>query len=79
MAVKQTFEKAMTTLEKIVEELEGGELPLDKSLKKFEEGIQLSRFCSEQLDETEKKVTLLMQNEKGEVVEKPFGQADDSL
>jgi len=79
MAVKQTFEKAMTTLEKIVEELEGGELPLDKSLKKFEEGIQLSRFCSEQLDETEKKVTLLMQNEKGEVIEKPFGHADDSL
>ncbi|OQY59017.1 MAG: exodeoxyribonuclease VII small subunit [Desulfobacteraceae bacterium 4572_88] len=68
---RQTFEKAMGKLEKIVQELEGGDLPLEKAMKKFEDGIQLSRFCSEMLDETEKKITILM-NEEGHIVEKPF-------
>ena len=50
----------MTALEKIVDELETGDLPLEKALKKFDEGMALSRQCSAMLDATEKKVTQLM-------------------
>ncbi len=69
---RQTFEKAMEKLEKIVLELEIGELPLEKAIKKFEEGIQLSTFCSQKLDETEKKVTILLQDQEGNVSEEAF-------
>jgi len=67
---KKTFEKALEQLEQIVADLESEDLPLEKALKKFEEGIQLSNFCSSKLDDTEKKITLLLQNEKGKAVEK---------
>jgi len=46
-------------------------------MQKFEEGIKLSRLCSEKLDETEKKITLLLQDEKGNVSEKPFISEDE--
>jgi exodeoxyribonuclease VII small subunit len=44
---KQTFEKAMEQLEEIVQELESVDLPLEKAIKKFEEGVQLAKFCSD--------------------------------
>ncbi len=69
---KQTFEKAMKQLEEIVQELEIGDLPLEKAIKKFEEGVQLSKFCSETLDETEKRIKILLQDQQGNVTEKPF-------
>jgi len=69
---KLTFENAMKRLERIVEELETGELGLDEALKKFEEGIKLSRFCTKKLDESEKKVSLLLRDETGDVHEEPF-------
>ena len=69
---KQTFEKAMKKLEQIVQDLESGDLPLEKAITKFEEGVQLSKFCTAKLDETEKKVTILMQDSAGNVSEKPF-------
>jgi len=75
---KQTFEKAMKKLEKIVQELETGDLPLDKAIKKFEEGVQLSKFCSAKLDETEKKVTILMQDSEGNLAQKPFISESDA-
>ena len=50
---KQTFEKAMKKLELIVQQLESGDQPLEEAVKKFEEGLKLSKFCSEKLDETE--------------------------
>ena len=53
---KQTFEKAMKKLVQIVQELESGDLPLEKAITKIEEGVKLSKFCSKKLDETEKKV-----------------------
>lgn len=67
MAVKQSFEKAMKQLEEIVHELESGDLPLEKAMSRFEEGMRLSRFCSQQLDETERKITLLTQDQDGNV------------
>ena len=69
---KTTFEQSMKKLEQIVQELESGDLPLEEAMQKFEEGIKLSRLCSKKLDETEKKITLLLQDQKGNVSEKPF-------
>ena len=69
---KPSFEKAINDLEKIVKALESGDLPLEKALEKFEAGIKLSRYCTETLDEAEKRITLLMADETGEPVEKPF-------
>jgi len=74
---KTTFEQSMRKLEKIVQELESGDLPLEEAMQKFEEGIKLSRLCSEKLDETEKKITLLMQDKRGNVSEKPFIPEDE--
>jgi exodeoxyribonuclease VII small subunit len=69
---KPTFEKAMKQLEEIVQELETGDLPLERAIKKFEEGIKLSKFCSEALDETEKRIQVLLKDQEGNVTEKPF-------
>jgi len=72
MAKKKTFEDSMSQLEKIVEDLEDGDLPLETALKKFEEGVRLSKFCSDKLEETEKKVSQLLKDENGNLSEKPF-------
>lgn len=70
---KKTFEMAMKQLEQIVQDLETGDMPLEKAIKKFEEGIQISKYCSEKLDESEKRITLLMRDSDGEKVsETPF-------
>ena len=67
-----TFENAMKKLEEIVQELEAGQLTLEESLKKFQEGVKLSKFCSSKLDETEKKITLLLEDHHGNLTETPF-------
>ncbi len=74
-----SFEKAMADLEKIVAELENEQLPLEKAMKKFEQGIELSRYCHRKLDETEQRITLLMQDGEGRVSEQAFDgePADD--
>ena len=69
---KLTFEAAMNRLESIVHELESGDLNLDDALKKFQEGVKLSKFCSNKLDETEKKVSILLKDEEGNVQAVPF-------
>ncbi len=69
---KKTIEQAMKQLEHIVQDLESGDLPLEKAIKKFEEGVRLSKFCSQKLDETEKRITILMQNPDGKTSEAPF-------
>jgi exodeoxyribonuclease VII small subunit len=76
---KQTFENAMKQLEQIAQELEAGELSLEMAMKKFEEGIQLSRFCTKKLDETERRISMLLQDTDGAIQEVPFEdkQADD--
>ena len=73
---KKSFEQAMGQLEKIVEELEAGDLPLDKAMQKFEEGIELTRFCTRTLDETEKKINVLLRDKQGKVIEKPLSPDD---
>ena len=74
---KKTFEQAMKQLEKIVQDLESGDMPLEKAIKTFEEGIELSKFCSEKLDETEKRITILMQDADGKISEAPFSAEND--
>lgn len=59
------FEQAMARLEAIVTELEKGDLPLDDSLRIFEEGIRLSKTCLKMLEETERKVEILVQEKDG--------------
>ena len=74
------FEKAIQRLEKIVDDLEKGELDIDKSLEIFEEGIKMSRVCSKKLNEAEAKIEKLTQNQKGELVTDllPFEDEDDA-
>lgn len=74
---KKTFEQSMKQLEQIVQELESGDLPLEKAIKKFEEGIQLSKLCAQKLDETEKKVSMLLEDDQGNVTEAPFPADND--
>ena len=79
MAQKKTFEQSMKNLEQIVQELEDGDLPLEKAIKKFEEGIKLTKFCSEKLDETEKKISVLLKNAEGQMKEKPFNPEEETV
>ncbi|OHB91162.1 MAG: exodeoxyribonuclease VII small subunit, partial [Planctomycetes bacterium RIFCSPHIGHO2_12_39_6] len=71
-------EDALKKLGEIVDALESGELSLEKSLKLFEEGVRLSRHCNKMLDKAEKKVEILMRNEKGELVAKQFEPEEDA-
>ena len=68
MTAKKSFnlEKSLADLEGLVEELESGDLPLDKAMKKFEEGIKLTRNCQAALREAEQKVEVLMKTAGGE-------------
>ena len=66
------FEKALERLEKIVEELETGNIPLDEALKKYEEGVRLSRACSEKLAQAEKKIQILAKTLDGSLKREPF-------
>ena len=67
-----TFEEAIENLEKIVTELETGNLSLDDSVKKFEHGMKLSKHCNEILGKAEKEITILLEKEDGKVVEENF-------
>jgi len=72
------FEKAIQRLEKIVDDLEKGEMDIDKSLKIFEEGIKMSRVCSKKLNEAEAKIEKLTKDQKGELVKELFPVEDEN-
>jgi exodeoxyribonuclease VII small subunit len=72
------FENAFQKLETIVQRLESEELPLDESLRLFEEGIGLSRFCHQRLEEVEKKIELILADAKGQPKTEPFVVADEN-
>jgi exodeoxyribonuclease VII small subunit len=71
-----SFEKALEKLEVIVSELEEGELALDASLKKYEEGITMVRICQEKLEKARKKIDLLMKDENGKFTLKTFEEKE---
>ncbi len=68
---KASFEENIEELEKIVTELEKGELNLEDSMKKFEDGITISKNCNKMLEEAEKKITVLI-NQDGKIEEEDF-------
>jgi exodeoxyribonuclease VII small subunit len=76
MAEKK-FEAALQRLEEIVEELEKGDLPLEQSLKLFEEGIKLSRICTKRLEDAERRVDILLKDKEGNVTEQPFEEQEE--
>ena len=65
----QSIESRLTELEAILEELESGDLELDQALKKFEQGVKLSRECQKTLEDAELKIKILMDNELKETNE----------
>lgn len=73
---KRTFENALSKLEQITEELEDGDISLEKSLKKFDEGIGLVEFCNKTLTEAKAKVELLLEKQ-GEITKSPFDELDN--
>jgi exodeoxyribonuclease VII small subunit len=75
-----SFEQALQGLEQIVQRLESGDLPLEDSLGLFEEGVLLTRVCSERLEAAEKKIEVLMRDEKGGITARaadPAGYVQD--
>lgn len=66
------FEQALSKLEKIVEEMESDQLSLEDSLKRYEEGMKLSRLCSTKLKEAEKKIEILIKDSQGNLKAETF-------
>jgi len=75
MAEKK-FEAALERLEEIVQELEKGDLPLEQSLKFFEEGIKLSRICNKRLEDAERRVEILLKDKDGAMKAEPFEEEE---
>jgi len=69
-----TFEESLKQLEKIVDQLERGDLPLEESVRLFEEGVRLSTACKRELDAAEGKVQILMKERDGSMRAEPFPQ-----
>lgn len=68
----RTFEASLEALEQIVRDLEQGDLPLEKSLELFEQGIRLSRECQERLGQAERRIEILLRDNQGRPVVTPF-------
>jgi exodeoxyribonuclease VII small subunit len=72
-AADASFEAQLASLERIVRELERGDLPLEQSLELFERGVRLSRECQERLNEAERRIEVLLRGGDGSTVAVPFG------
>ena len=77
MSTEKTFESSLKELEQIVERLEAGDLPLDKSLELFEQGVKLSRECQKRLDEADRRVEILLKAPGGEYTVQPFEEPEE--
>ena len=73
---KKNFEKSLADLENIVQRLDENDLSLDEALSLFEEGIKLSRFCSQKLDSVENKVEILLRDDEDNLKKEPFENSD---
>jgi exodeoxyribonuclease VII small subunit len=74
---EQSFESSLASLERIVAHLESGDLPLERALELFEEGVALARRCQSQLGDAERKVEMLLR-ERGEIKVAPFDPSKDA-
>jgi exodeoxyribonuclease VII small subunit len=79
MAEKKTFEQSISELEEIVSQLENGDVTLDESLSLFERGIKLSKSCQKMLDAAEKKVSILLTNDDGEIEKQEFAELEEQI
>jgi len=77
MTSEKSFESSLDELEQIVRQLEGGDLPLDRSLELFERGVRLSRECQRRLDEAERKVEILLRGNDGAYRPTPFEEPEE--
>jgi exodeoxyribonuclease VII small subunit len=68
----RTFEASLEALEQIVQQLESGDLPLEKSLELFEQGVRLSRECQERLSQAERRIEVLLRDNQGRPVVSAF-------
>ncbi len=76
----KSFEASLESLEQIVRQLEQGDLPLEKSLELFEQGIRLSRECQERLSQAERRIEILLRDNQGRPVTNAFpGEPDSDL
>jgi len=76
---EKSFEKALADLENVVEKMEEGGLSLNESLALFEKGVKLARFLRGELDKAEKKIEILLKDEKGEIKEEPFTLSEEAV
>jgi exodeoxyribonuclease VII small subunit len=77
MTTEKSFESSLRELESIVEELEAGDLPLERSLELFEQGVRLSRDCQKRLDDAERKVEILLRGSDGRVTAADFEEPEE--
>ncbi len=74
--MKNSFESSLTELERIVRQLEDGDLSLEESLKLFESGVKLTRECKQRLDEAERRIEILLTDQQGNPVLEPLEAGD---
>ena len=74
----RTFEASLEALEQIVRQLESGDLPLEKSLELFEQGIRLSRECQERLSQAERRIEVLLRDNQGRPVTTAFTEPEQT-
>ncbi len=77
-AKPKSFETSLEELERIVRDLEQGELTLEKSLELFEQGVKLSRECQDRLTQAERRIEILMRDSQGRAAVRPFDPGGDS-
>lgn len=77
MKENKSFEEMMQDLEQIAKDLESGNLSLDESVKKFEEGMELSKECSKILESAEKKISILVKDSDNHITEEKFDVGDE--
>lgn len=77
MTTEKSFEASLDELEQIVRQLEAGDLPLDRSLELFEQGVRLSRECQKRLDDAERKVEILLRGNDGAYKATPFQETEE--
>ena len=71
------FEESLKKLEEIASKMGEGSLSLEESLKMFQEGIELSTFCNKKLDEAEKKISIVLENSEGKLIESDFSSGEE--
>ena len=77
MSKEINFEESMKDLEQIANDLEKGDLDLELSMQKFEQGMKIAKDCNEILEKAEKKITMLISDSKGELTETDFVQSEE--